>query len=173
MRNELSRPCFYGWVLSCTVPAACTGPPCSEMAKSLASAGNFTDFSQTTAVSISAYRRSIEEPKSTTNHCCCPISAVILMTSELEANLENQHLVSVLCAHERGGGQGQGCREGEREVADHMTTLIWLWRGGGANSQIMPCFKCTYVMYNAPVGYSFSYLPVCCRNLSRYKKRIR
>ncbi len=56
---------------------------------------------------------------------CCPISAVILTTSELEANLENQRLASVLYAREKGGG-GQGCREGEREAADHMMALIWL-----------------------------------------------
>jgi hypothetical protein len=38
VRNELSRPCFYGRTLSRTIPAACTGPPHSEMVKSLAQA---------------------------------------------------------------------------------------------------------------------------------------
>ena len=33
VRGELQPPCFYGWTLSCTVPAACTGPPCQEMAQ--------------------------------------------------------------------------------------------------------------------------------------------
>jgi hypothetical protein len=33
--------------------------------------------------------------KNTTNHCCCPMTAAILTTSELGANLENQCLASV------------------------------------------------------------------------------
>ena len=45
----------------------------------------------------------LKSRKNTTNHFCCPISAVILTTSELEANLENQRLTSVLYARERGG----------------------------------------------------------------------
>jgi hypothetical protein len=47
---------------------------------------NFADFSQSIAVSISAYRRPIKEPK---KHYCCPISAIILLllTSGLEAIL--------------------------------------------------------------------------------------
>ncbi len=50
----------------------------------------------------------LKSRKNTTNHCCCPISAVILTTSELEAKLENQRLGSVLYARgrERGGGNG-------------------------------------------------------------------
>jgi hypothetical protein len=66
----------------------------------------------------------LKSRKNTTDHCCCPISAVILTTSELEANLKNQPLASVYM-HVKVGGR-QGCREGEREVADHMTALIWL-----------------------------------------------
>jgi hypothetical protein len=31
VRGELQPPCYYGWTLSCTVPAACTGPPWQEM----------------------------------------------------------------------------------------------------------------------------------------------
>jgi hypothetical protein len=31
----------------------------------------------------------LKSRKNTNNHCCCPISAVILTTSELEANLKN------------------------------------------------------------------------------------
>ncbi len=46
----------------------------------------------------------LKSRKDTTDHCCCPISAVILTTSELEANLENQRLASVLYAREKGGG---------------------------------------------------------------------
>jgi len=33
-----------------------------------------------------------------------------------------------------------------------------------------PVSNCTYIMYNTPVGSSFSYLLFCWRNLSRYKK---
>ncbi len=70
-------------------------------------------------------------------------------------------------------GGWQGCREGEREVADHMTALIWLWRergGGRGTAKSCPVSNCTYVIYNAPAGFSFFYLPFCWRNLSRYKK---
>ncbi len=51
VKTELPAPCFYGRTLSRTVPAACTGPPCFKMVKSLtqakylASAWNFTVFS--------------------------------------------------------------------------------------------------------------------------------
>ncbi len=30
VRRDLPVPCFYGRNLSCTVPAYCTGPPCSK-----------------------------------------------------------------------------------------------------------------------------------------------
>jgi hypothetical protein len=56
------------------------------------------------------------------------MSVFILTTSELEANLENQRMASVL--YTRGEGWG-GCREGKGEVANHVTTLIsWLNKGG-------------------------------------------
>ncbi len=45
----------------------------------------------------------LKSRKHTTDHCCCPISAVILTISELEANLENQRLASVFYARESGG----------------------------------------------------------------------
>jgi hypothetical protein len=83
-------PSFYGRTLFLTVPAACTGPPCLEMVqihvatKNQGSAWNSTNFSQVTAVSISAYRCPINELKNVNNHCCCPISAIILTTSKLE-----------------------------------------------------------------------------------------
>ncbi len=41
----------------------------------------------------------------------CQMSVFTLMTSELEANLENQSMASILYA--RGGGGGDGCREGK------------------------------------------------------------
>ncbi len=69
VRNGSPVPSFYGRTLSRTVPAACTGPPCSEMVqihaaiKSKAFAWNSTNFSQITAVSNSAYRCSITELK--------------------------------------------------------------------------------------------------------------
>ncbi len=88
VRNGSPVSCFYGQTLSRTVPAACTGPPCFKIVKSLAqaqslaSAWSFTDFSQTIAVSISVYRRPIKKPKKNTNdHCHCPISVFILTTS--------------------------------------------------------------------------------------------
>jgi hypothetical protein len=62
VRGELQPPCFYGQTLSCTVPAACTGPPCQEMVqihaatKSQAAAWNSSDSCQNTAVPNSAYK---------------------------------------------------------------------------------------------------------------------
>ncbi len=109
--------------------------------------------------------------KNTNNHYCCPISAVTFTTSELEANLVNQRLASRYWVHvERGGAR---CERGEREVKDHMTPLIRLWRegaGGGANSQIMSCFQ----LHSCYVQYSrwslFLPISVLCGSLSRYKK---
>ncbi len=97
VRNGSPVPSFYGRTLSRTVPAACTGPPCSEMVKTVAptktvvAAWVFTVFSWTIAVTNSAHRRPIKKPKNISNHCCCPISAIILTTSELEAILEICH----------------------------------------------------------------------------------
>ncbi len=65
--------------------------------------------------------------------------------------------------HVEGGG---GCGEGEGEVANHVTALIWLQaeKGGGEEGLTVkscPVSHCTYVMYNTPVSFSFSYLPFC------------
>ncbi len=62
VRGELQLPCFYGRTLSCTVPPACTGPPCQEIVqiraatKNQGAAWNSTAFCQNTAVSNSAYK---------------------------------------------------------------------------------------------------------------------
>ncbi len=58
-------PCFYGWTLSPTVPACCSGPPCRKRHKywrrqSIGACQDFTDFHQTIAVNISAHRRPIK-----------------------------------------------------------------------------------------------------------------
>ncbi len=109
--------------------------------------------------------------KNTTIHCCCPISAVILTTSELEANLENQHLASVLYACESGGWHG--CREGGKGGSrPYDGSYLVVKRGGGEGQTAKSCpvSNCSYVMYNVPIGFSFSFLTSCWRNLSRYKK---
>jgi hypothetical protein len=77
-----------------TVPACLYRPATLKMVKSLAhgkrlaSAYNFTDFSQTTAVSISAYSCHVKKPN-TCDHYHCSISVFILLTSEFEATQEN------------------------------------------------------------------------------------
>ncbi len=58
-------PCFYGWTLSRTVTAYCTGPPCRKRHKfwprrNIGVRLKFTDFHQTIAVCISAHRRPIK-----------------------------------------------------------------------------------------------------------------
>ena len=108
MRKGSLVPCFYGRTLSCTVPAACTSLPCFKMvkslaqAKSLASAWNFTDFSQTIAVSISAYRCLIKNSKNMNDR---PVSAIILMTSKLEAILKICRCSLKLVKSSVGGGE--------------------------------------------------------------------
>jgi hypothetical protein len=94
VRREPLPPGFYGRTLSSTVPAACTGPPCQEMAqihtatKSLASARNSTDFCQSTIIPNSRLTSVLSLiRKNVHNHCCCPTSAVKLTTSKLEAIL--------------------------------------------------------------------------------------
>jgi hypothetical protein len=64
-------PAFMGGLSPPTVPACLYRPARLKMvkslvhAKSLLPAKNFIDFSQTVAVSISAYRRPIKKPKKT------------------------------------------------------------------------------------------------------------
>ncbi len=52
------------------------------------------------------------------------MSVFILTISELEANLENQCMASVLYAHGEGGWKGVERERGE--VVNHVTALIWL-----------------------------------------------
>ncbi len=80
-------PCFYGWTLSCTVTAYCTGPPCRKRHKfwprrNIGVRLKFTDFRQTIAVYISAHRRPI---KSGENKKWSPsLSNISLYTHDLE-----------------------------------------------------------------------------------------
>ena len=94
VKRMLRLPCFYGRTLSRTVAANCTGLQCQEMAeihaatKSLASAWNSTDFCQVTKFLTRLTSVLSLSRKNVGNHYCCPISAIILTTSELEAILE-------------------------------------------------------------------------------------
>ncbi len=93
--EEKAQAALLLWVaLSRTVPAVCTSPPCLEMAqihattKSQASAWNSTNSCQITKfltrlISVLSLSR-----KNVHDHYCCPISAVILTTSKLEAILK-------------------------------------------------------------------------------------
>ncbi len=98
--------------------------------KSLASAWNSTDFCQITKFLtwlISVYHRA---GKNVNDHCCCPISAVILTTSKLEAILKiyrGSNKLSYGVGREGGRGGGK-VKRGERVVGDQMTHLI---RSGG------------------------------------------
>ncbi len=138
MRNGSPVPSFYGRTLSCTVPAACTGPPCQEMVqihtatKSQASAWNSTDFGQITAVSNSAHRCPITEPKNVNNHCCCSISAIILTTSKLETILEICRCSLKLSKRGKGiGGWGGSSPR-------HLSTCLGCRCAGVALGYIMP-----------------------------------
>ncbi len=93
------------------------------------------------------------------DHHQCPMSVFILTTSDLEANLKNQCMASVLYAHGEGGGV-EGCREGEgggSEPCDGPYLVV----NRGLTVKSCPVSNGTYVMYNTPVGSSFSYLPFC------------
>ncbi len=90
VRRRLRLPCFYG-----RPSPVLYLPPCQEMAqihvatKSLAFPWNSTDFCQITKfltrlISVISLSR-----KNLHDHCCCPLSAVILTTSKLEAILKN------------------------------------------------------------------------------------
>ncbi len=96
MRNGSPMPSFNGWTLLPyhTVPAVCTGPPCSKWSNlwrrpdtwhppeiSLIS----TKPQQSLTLLIGVL---LKNQKNISNHYCCPISAVILLTSKLEAILE-------------------------------------------------------------------------------------
>ncbi len=69
VRRRLRLPCFYGGSLSRTVPQIFTNS--CEISKIL-----------TQLLSVLSLSR-----KFVCDHCCCPISATILMTSKLEAIL--------------------------------------------------------------------------------------
>ncbi len=89
VRKELLPPCFYGRTLSCTVPAICTGPPKSTwqpkvwlpLGIPLLSVKSQQTLTWLTSV-LSLSRKNVH------NHHCCPISAIILTTSKLEAILK-------------------------------------------------------------------------------------
>ncbi len=93
--EETAQAALLLWAaLSRTVLAACTGPPCQEMAKihaatkSQAAALNFTNSCQITKIltrllSVLSLSRKILH-----DHYCCLISAIILTASKLEAILK-------------------------------------------------------------------------------------
>ncbi len=93
--EETAQAALLLWAaLSRTVQAVCTGPPCQEMAKihaatkSQAAAWNFTNSCQITKIltqliSILSLSRKIVH-----DHYCCPISAIMLTASKLEAILK-------------------------------------------------------------------------------------
>jgi hypothetical protein len=55
---------------------------------------------------------------------------------------------------ERGGGKG-----GSRPYDGSY--LVVKGGGEGQTAKSCPVSNCTYVMYNFPVGFSFSFLPSC------------
>ncbi len=183
MRRRLRLPCFYGRPSPYPVPTVCTGPPCQEVAqihaatKSLAFAWNSTDFCQITKfltrlISVLSLSR-----KNVHNHCCCPISAIILTTSKLEAILKIYRGSSKLSKWGRAWGGGGSKVKGGREWQEtrwHLLSGQKVGGGGGggeeANSQLMSCFQ----LHPCCVQYSrwslFLLSTFRCGSLSRYKK---
>ncbi len=95
LSEEKAQAALLLWVaLSRTVPAVCTSPPCQEMAqihvatKSQASAWTSANFCQITKFLTRLITVLSLSQKIVHNHCCCPISAIILMTSKLEVILK-------------------------------------------------------------------------------------
>jgi hypothetical protein len=93
--EEKAQAALFLWAaLSRIVPAACTGPPCQEMAqihaatKCQASAWNSTNSCQITKFLTQLISFQSLSRKNVHDHCCCSISAVILTTSKLEAILK-------------------------------------------------------------------------------------
>ncbi len=143
MRRRLRLSCFYGRTLSRTVPAVCTGPPCQEMAqihsatKIPASAWNSTDFCQITQIPNSSYEHSSLSRKNVYDHCCCPISANKLTTSQLEAILKIYRSSLKLSKWGRAGGGGK-VKRGERGWQETTWRLLSgdkEKRGGGGGKE--------------------------------------
>jgi hypothetical protein len=93
--EEKAQAALLLWAaLSRTVPAVCTGPPCQEMAqihaatKNQVSAWNSTNSCQITKFLTRLLSVLSLSRKNVHDHSCCPISAVILTTSKLEAILK-------------------------------------------------------------------------------------
>ncbi len=114
--EEKTQAALLLWAaLSRTVPAVCTGPPFQEMAqihaatKSQVAAWNSANSCQITKFltrlrSVLSLRR-----KNVRDHCCCPISAVTLMTSKLEESFIYSKAVEKLSKRQDyvgGGGRG-------------------------------------------------------------------
>ena len=79
------------------------------------------------------------------DHYCCPMSAILFMTSELEADLERLH--PVLYAHvERGWGEGGAV---SNQASSYQSPVTWR-REGGIGS-----------MYYTSADFSFACLSFC------------
>ncbi len=94
--EETAQAALLLWAaLSRSVPAVCTGPPCQEkwpkstrQPKVRQPAWNFTNSCQITKILTRLLSVLSLSRKNVHNHYCCPISAIILTTSKLEAILK-------------------------------------------------------------------------------------
>jgi hypothetical protein len=97
VRRILRLPCFYGRpspvLYRLFVPArhAKKWLKSTRQPKDLASAWNSTDFCQITKLLTRLISVLSLSRKNVHNHCCCPISAVVLTTSKIEAILKIYH----------------------------------------------------------------------------------
>ena len=134
VRKELLPPCFYEWtspVLYWLFVSACHAKKWLKFTRKPKVWRNrkSTKFLTRPLSVLSLSRKNVH------NHCCCPISAVTLTTSKLEAILKIYRCSYkiVLGRVVRGGVQGEKGRESE--AGDQMTPLIRFEEGGvGANS---------------------------------------
>ncbi len=173
------RPlCFYGWRLSRTVPACCTGTTCQNLCgwQILCARLDFHHFLWKIKNSISASKCNITAPKIRT------WSQLLPKFSYHIHKLPNggrpwfwPRLPEIGC-NPQGVWEGGGKRRRRAPLIAFMGGGGWEGEGregrggqGGEREQICPCTKCSH----AHVDYTLSLFLIslfCCCSLSRYKK---
>ncbi len=88
--SQLKPLCFYGWRLSCTVPAGCTGQTCQNIPGCPNSwrPRKFSPICENSKILSRPLSVLSQSRKFVHNHCCCPKSAFILTVSKMEAVLD-------------------------------------------------------------------------------------
>jgi hypothetical protein len=137
-----------GVLSSLTVPAVCTGPPCSKWSNLWRRPNTW----HPPEISLFSAKPEqcvlLQNRKNISNHYCCPISAVILTTSKLEAVLEICRCSLKLSNW--GKGRGGGLSQAPLHLSSEQV------------QQVASGYACLVTPFHCYASVSFSFSTFLC-----------